>query len=136
MIFFLIIPHPQVNIECLESIPYLSTGFIRAQKIIVLKTKVKEMQLEKSALYQEMETLKREAMAMKEDLKEELAKNQEVFEEEAKTKSEMAREIENLKREVERVTAEKTGIEYEMFGYVTRLNTIDATLKALTNPGK
>ena len=125
-----------MNIECLESIPYISKGFIRAQKIIVLKSKVKEMELEKSAIDQEMETLKREAMAMKEDLKEEVAKNQEVFEEEAKTKSEMAREIENLKRKVERVTAEKNGIEDEMFGYVTRLNTIDATLKALTNPGK
>ena len=125
-----------MNIECLESIPYISKGFIRAQKIIVLKTKVKEMQLEKSALHQEMETLKREALVMKEDLKEELAKNREVFEEEAKTKSEMAREIENLKREVERVTTEKNEIEDEMFGYVTRLNTIDATLKALTNPGK
>ena len=102
----------------------------------MLKKKVKEMQLEKSALHQEMETLKREAMAMKEDLKEELAKNQEVFEEEAKVKSEMAREIEKLKRDVERVTAEKNGIENEMFGYVARLNTIDATLKALTNPGK
>ena len=120
----------------MESIPYISKGFIRAQKIIVLKSKVKEMELEKSAFYQEMETLKREAMAMKMDLKEELAKNQEVFEEEAKTKSKMAREIENLKREVERVTAEKNEIENEMFGYVTRLNTIDATLKALTNPGK
>jgi len=87
----------QVNIECLESIPYISKGFIRAQKIIVLKSKVKE---------------------------------------EAKTKSKMAREIENLKREVDRVTAEKNGIEDEMFGYVTRLNTIDATLKALTNPGE
>ena len=120
----------------MESIPYISKGFIRAQKIIVLKSKVKDMQLEQSALHQEMETLKREAMAMKEDLKEELAKNQEVFEEEAKTKSEMAREIEKLKRDVERVTAEKNGIEDEMFGYVARLNTIDATLKALTNPGK
>ena len=125
-----------MNIECLENIPYISKGFIRAQKIIVLKTKVKEMQLEKSALHQEMETLKREALAMKEDLEEELAKNQEMFEEEAKTKSEMAREIENLKREVERVATEKNEIEDEMFGYVTRLNTIDATLKALTNPGK
>ena len=57
-----------MNIECLESIPFISKGFIRAQKIIVLKTKVKEMQLEKSALHQEMETLKREALAMKDDL--------------------------------------------------------------------